>query len=119
VGGPRRGARGEHGQIVNASLCAGDTGEAFQEALEAAILPSPADFAPDLLIISAGFDAHRRDPLANLNLLEDDFLWITRRLMEGAQKRGNGRIVSVLEGGYDLHSLARWVTAHVTALMEG
>ena len=71
------------------------------------------------MIISAGFDGHRRDPLGNLNLVEEDFSWITRRLMEVAQKRCNGRIVSVLEGGYDLQSLARSVTAHVTALMEG
>src|SRR5271157_3628265 len=111
--------RGEHDQIVNAPLRAGDAGEVFQEAMALAILPRVADFAPDLLIISAGFDGHRRDPLGNLNLVEEDFQWITRRLMEVAQKRCNGRIVSVLEGGYDLQSLARSVTAHVTELMEG
>ncbi len=113
------GERGEHDQIVNAPLRAGDTGEVFREAMGDAILPRLADFAPDLLIISAGFDAHRRDPLANLNLVEDDFVWITRKLMELAQKRCNGRLVSVLEGGYDLQSLARSVTAHVATLMEG
>ena len=113
------GERGEHGQIVNAPLRAGDGGEAFQEAMAVAILPRLADFAPDLMIISAGFDGHRRDPLGNLNLVEADFSWITRRLMEVARKRCNGRIVLVLEGGYDLQSLARSVTAHVTALMEG
>ena len=111
--------RGEHDQIVNAPLRAGDAGEVFQEAMALAILPRVADFAPDLLIISAGFDGHRRDPLGNLNLVEEDFQWITRRLIEVAQKRCNGRIVSVLEGGYDLQSLARSVTAHVTELMEG
>ena len=112
------GERGEHDQIVNAPLRAGDTGEEFREAMREAILPRLADFAPDLLVISAGFDAHRRDPLANLNLVEDDFVWITRKLMEVAQKCCNGRIVSVLEGGYDLQSLARSVSAHVATLME-
>ena len=111
--------RGEHDQIVNAPLCAGDTGEVFREAMEVAILPRLADFGPDLVIISAGFDAHRRDPLANLNLVEGDFMWITRRLMEVAQKHCCGRIVSVLEGGYHLQSLALSAAAHVKALMEG
>ncbi len=113
------GERGEHGQIVNAPLRAGDAGEVFREAMAVAILPRLADFVPDLMIISAGFDGHRRDPLGNLNLVERDFSWITRRLMEVAQKCCNGRIVSVLEGGYDLQSLVRSVTAHVAALMEG
>ena len=113
------GERGEHGQIVNAPLRAGDAGDAFREAMEVAILPRIADFAPDLIIISAGFDAHRRDPLGNLNLVEADYAWITRKLMEIAQKRCGGRIVSVLEGGYDLEGLARSVAAHVRTLMEG
>jgi acetoin utilization deacetylase AcuC-like enzyme len=111
--------RGEHDQIVNAPLRPGDTGEVFREAMEVAILPRLADFGPDLMIISAGFDAHRRDPLANLNLVEADYMWITRRLMEVAQKHCRGRIVSVLEGGYHLQSLALSAAAHVKALMEG
>ncbi len=113
------GERGEHDQIVNAPLRAGDGGEAFREAMEVAILPRVEDFAPDLIVISAGFDAHRRDPLGNLNLVEADFVWVTRTLMEIAQRRCGGRIVSVLEGGYDLDALARSVAAHLTALMEG
>ncbi len=113
------GERGEHDQIVNAPLRAGDSGEVFREAMETAILPRVDDFAPDLIIISAGFDAHRRDPLGNLNLVEADFVWATRKLMEIAQRRCAGRIVSVLEGGYDLDGLARSAAAHVTALMEG
>ncbi len=113
------GERGEHDQIVNAPLRAGDGGEAFHEAMEVAILPRVADSAPDLIVISAGFDAHRRDPLGNLNLVEADYAWVTRRLMEIAQRRCGGRIVSVLEGGYDLDALARSVATHVTALMEG
>jgi len=113
------GERGEHDQIVNAPLRAGDTGEVFREAMEVAILPRVVDFAPDLVIVSAGFDAHHRDPLGNLNFVEADFAWITRRLMEIAQKCCAGRMVSVLEGGYDLRALGRSVAAHVTALMEG
>ena len=113
------GDRGEHDQIVNAPLRAGDGGEAFREAMEVGILPRISDLAPDLIVISAGFDAHRRDPLGNLNLVEADYAWVTRRLMEIAQRRCGGRIVSVLEGGYDLDALARSVAAHVTALMEG
>ncbi|MBV9290402.1 MAG: histone deacetylase family protein [Hyphomicrobiales bacterium] len=113
------GERGEHEQIVNAPLRAGDGGEVFREAMETAILHRVGAFAPDLIVVSAGFDAHRRDPLGNINLLEADYAWITRELMEIAQRRCAGRIVSVLEGGYDLEGLARSVAAHVTALMEG
>ena len=111
--------RGDHDQVVNAPLRAGDGGETFREAMEVAILPRIDNFAPDLIIISAGFDAHRRDPLANLNLLEADYAWATQKLMEIADRRCSGRIVSVLEGGYHLDSLARSAAAHVTALMEG
>ena len=111
--------RGEHDQIVNAPLRAGDDGDVFREAMGAAVLPRITDFHPDLIVISAGFDGHRQDPLANLRLLEADYAWITRKLMDIAQKRCEGRIVSVLEGGYDLEALARSVAAHVTALMEG
>jgi acetoin utilization deacetylase AcuC-like enzyme len=113
------GERGEHDQIVNAPLRAGDAGEAFREAMEAVILPQIEAFSPDLIIISAGFDAHRRDPLANLNLVEADYDWATRRLMEIARRKCGERVVSVLEGGYSLEGLARSAAAHVTALMEG
>ena len=78
----------------------------------------PVDFR-QLVIISAGFDAHMRDPLANLNLLEADFAWATRKLMEVADKYAQGRVVSVLEGGYDLQGLAGSAAAHVAALMQG
>ena len=111
--------RGEHDQIVNAPLRAGDAGETFREAMEVAILPRIDNFAPDLIIISAGFDGHRRDPLGNLNLIEADYVWATRKLMEIAQRRCAGRIVSLLEGGYHLDSLARSVAAHVSTLMDG
>jgi acetoin utilization deacetylase AcuC-like enzyme len=109
--------RGEHDTIVNAPLSAGDGGDVFREAFETLILPRLRDFNPDLLIISAGFDAHTRDPLANLNLVEADYAWVTKKLMEIADKSAQGRVVSVLEGGYDLQGLSRSVAAHVAALM--
>jgi len=111
--------RGEHDTVVNAPLRPGDGGQQFRAAFETVILPRLRDFAPELLVISAGFDAHMRDPLANLNLLEADFDWATRKLMEVAQASAGGRVVSVLEGGYDLQGLANSVAAHVTALMHG
>jgi len=111
--------RGEHDTIVNAPLRPGDGGVKFREAFESVILPRLRDFAPDLIVISAGFDAHMRDPLANLNLLESDFQWGTRKLMEVADKYAQGRVVSVLEGGYDLQGLASSAAAHVAALMQG
>jgi acetoin utilization deacetylase AcuC-like enzyme len=109
--------RGEHNTIVNAPLRAGDGGDAFREAFETVILPRVRAFKPDILVISAGFDAHTRDPLANLNLVEADFTWVTKKLMDIADDSAQGRIVSVLEGGYDLQGLSQSAAAHVTALM--
>ena len=111
--------RGEHGTVVNAPLRAGDGGDLFREALETVILPRVEAFGPDLIVISAGFDAHWRDPLANLQLTEADFAWATRKLMDIAERRCGGRIVSLLEGGYDLEGLARSAAAHVKTLMQG
>jgi acetoin utilization deacetylase AcuC-like enzyme len=111
--------RGEHNNIVNAPLRAGDGGSEFREAFETVILPRLRAFKPDLIVISAGFDAHMRDPLANLNFTEEDFGWATRKIMEVADETASGRVVSVLEGGYDLQGLAKSVAAHVTALMHG
>jgi len=110
--------RGEHNTVVNAPLRPGDGGDEFHDAFETVILPRLRDFRPDLIVISAGFDAHMRDPLANLNLLEADFDWATRKLMEVADACAGGRIVSVLEGGYDLEGLANSASAHVAALMQ-
>ena len=112
-----RGETGEHGTIVNAPLAPGAGGAAFREAMEARILPAVKRFRPDLLVVSAGFDAHADDPLAQLNLVEDDFAWVTHRLMDVADAACGGRIVSVLEGGYDLEALALSAAAHVGALM--
>jgi acetoin utilization deacetylase AcuC-like enzyme len=111
--------RGEHNNIVNAPLRPGDGGDEFRQAFETAILPRVRDFQPDFIVISAGFDAHMRDPLANLNLVEADFDWATRKIMEVADARAGGRVVSLLEGGYDLQGLANSVAAHVSALMRG
>jgi acetoin utilization deacetylase AcuC-like enzyme len=108
---------GDHGTIVNAPLRAGDGTEAFREAVETVILPRIDDFAPDLIVISAGFDAHWRDPLASLNLTESDFAWATQKLMNLAERHCGRRIVSVLEGGYDLEGLSRSVAFHLDALM--
>ena len=113
------GERGAHNTVVNAPLRAGDGGGRFREAFETAILPRLTNFGPDLIVISAGFDAHRRDPLANLELVEEDFRWVTQKLMEIADGSAQGRVVSVLEGGYDLQGLSQSVAAHVAALMRG
>jgi acetoin utilization deacetylase AcuC-like enzyme len=108
---------GDYGTIVNAPLNAGDGSEAFRDAVDTVILPRIHDFAPDLIIISAGFDAHWRDPLASLNLTESDFAWATQKLMDLAERHCGRRIVSVLEGGYDLEGLAKSTALHLDALM--
>ena len=110
--------RGEMGNIVNAPLRAGDGGEQFREAFESVILPALRRHAPDLIVVSAGFDAHRADPLANINLVEEDYAWVTRKLLDVARERCGGRLVSLLEGGYDLTALSRSVAVHVQALLE-
>jgi acetoin utilization deacetylase AcuC-like enzyme len=116
---PGTGARDETGagNIFNAPLKAGDDGDEFRAAYEESILPALDDFAPDLLIVSAGFDAHLRDPLAQIRLLEPDYAWITEKLMEAAAKHCGGRLVSTLEGGYDLEALANSTAVHVQTLM--
>ena len=111
--------RGKHNTVVNAPLRAGDDGRQFRAAFDGVILPRLRDFRPDLIVVSAGFDAHMRDPLANLNLVEADFDWVTRQIMAVADQSAQGRVVSVLEGGYDLEALAQSAAAHVTALMRG
>ena len=110
---------GEFDTVVNAPLRPGDGGEVFREAFESRILPRLRDFKPELIIISAGFDAHTRDPLANINLVEADFAWATQKIMDVADGCADGRVVSLLEGGYDLEALANSAAAHVAALMHG
>jgi acetoin utilization deacetylase AcuC-like enzyme len=118
---PGTGAVGEtgDGNIVNAPLSPGSGGELFREAFKSRVLPALDAFRPDLVIVSAGFDAHHRDPLAEINLLEEDFDWATGQLMERAQRFSGGRLVSLLEGGYDLQGLAFSVAAHVGRMMRG
>ncbi|MCX5497427.1 histone deacetylase family protein [Kaistia dalseonensis] len=117
---PGTGAASETGagNIVNAPLPPGADGAAFRDAFETRILPALDRFAPELLIISAGFDAHERDPLGGLDLVEADFAWATDVLMERAERDFAGRIVSVLEGGYDLKALAASTAIHVARLMQ-
>jgi len=106
------------GNIFNAPLRAGDGGEAFKDAYRGRIFPALRNFSPDLILISAGFDAHQADPLANLRLVEADFLWVSEELLEIAHKQCGGRVVSMLEGGYDLSALAKSVGVHVRALIN-
>ncbi len=109
---------GAHGNILNVPLPPGTDGQAFRSAMEAMVLPALEDFAPELVLISAGFDAHAADPLAQMRLVESDFAWATRRLCDVAESHARGRVVSTLEGGYDLPALAASVVAHVGVLME-
>jgi acetoin utilization deacetylase AcuC-like enzyme len=110
--------KGVAGNIFNAPLPPGADGSAFRAAFENLLLPALDRFAPDFIFISAGFDAHRADPLAQLNLDESDFAWATREICAIAAIHAGGRVVSTLEGGYDLDALARSAAAHVRALME-
>ena len=116
---PGTGARDETGvgNICNAPLSPGDDGREFQAAFEARILPALDAFAPDFVLVSAGFDAHLRDPLAQLRLREADFAWVTEQLLATAAKHSGGRLVSTLEGGYDLEALASSAAIHVKTLM--
>ncbi|HXV30320.1 MAG TPA: histone deacetylase family protein [Sinorhizobium sp.] len=119
---PGTGSKEETGvrhNIVNAPLSPNSGSEHFRDAFRTRILPALDDFRPDLILISAGFDAHHRDPLAQLNLVADDFDWATGRLMEVAGKSAGNRIVSLLEGGYDLEGLAESAAMHILRLMRG
>jgi acetoin utilization deacetylase AcuC-like enzyme len=107
------------GNVVNAALPAHSGGAAMREAYEELILPALIAFAPDFLLISAGFDAEYRDPLAELEWHAEDFGWLTGRLLDIAERACEGRIVSLLEGGYDLEGLADGVTSHVGVLQDG
>lgn len=118
---PGTGSASEHGvadNIVNVPLPPGCGSHLFRERMAAELLPKLRAFRPDLLIISAGFDAHRLDPLAGMNLEDDDYRWVTEELMAVADELCAGRIVSVLEGGYSAEGLAGGTAAHVKALMR-
>jgi acetoin utilization deacetylase AcuC-like enzyme len=107
------------GNIFNAPLAPGDGGTELRAAFRDRIMPALQAFSPEMIIVSAGFDAHERDPLASLRMTAADFAWVTRELMASAEKLCDGRLVAVLEGGYDLQGLADSVTAHVGELLKG
>lgn len=109
--------RGEYGNCVNATLPAMAGSPEFRHAMTKIVLPAIDHFKPDLIIISAGFDAHSRDPMAELHLIDDDYVWATRKLGELARTHCGARLVSVLEGGYNLRALASAAAAHVRELM--
>jgi len=116
---PGTGAAGERGvgNIANAPLPPGADGAAFRAAWSGTLLPAVEAFAPELLIVSAGFDAHVADPLAQLRVETADFAWLTGELLAVARRHCGGRLVSLLEGGYDLDALAASAAAHVRALL--
>jgi acetoin utilization deacetylase AcuC-like enzyme len=110
--------RGVAGNVANVPLGAGSGSEEFRTAWADRLLPALDGFAPGLVIVSAGFDAHRRDPLAQLDVETEDFVWLTEELLAIARRHCDGRLVSVLEGGYDLGALAESVATHVATLMR-
>jgi acetoin utilization deacetylase AcuC-like enzyme len=109
--------RGRANNIVNATLDPGAGSHEFRQAWSNTVLPALGSFRPEFILISAGFDAHRRDPLANLNLVEEDYAWVTAQVCAIAKQHCAARVVSTLEGGYDLSALASSAAAHVKALM--
>jgi acetoin utilization deacetylase AcuC-like enzyme len=115
---PGTGADTGNAHIIPTPLPARTAGPAFRAAIEQTWFPQLARFKPELIIISAGFDAHVDDPLGYLELVEDDYVWITRRIRELADEYAQGRIVSALEGGYNLAALGRSAVAHVQEMME-
>lgn len=113
---PYKGADTRSERMVNVPLPAMTDGRGFRAAVESEFAPALEKFKPQMLFVSAGFDAHAQDPLAELRLVRDDYIWITEFIRKVAHKHANGRIVSTLEGGYDLPSLADSATAHVRTL---
>ena len=115
---PGSGLEGRSERMVNLPLAAGSGGEEFRAAVTSAWLPALERFKPELIFISAGFDAHRADALALLRLVESDYAWVTAALRGVAERHARGRIVSLLEGGYDLGALSRSVAAHLEHLVS-
>ena len=109
---------GKHQNILNIPIQANTDGPAFRQKFDEIILPRLDSYKPEILIISAGFDAHYKDPLANLELMTEDYEWITHRLCDIADEHADGRLISSLEGGYNLAALAESVAVHVKVLME-
>jgi acetoin utilization deacetylase AcuC-like enzyme len=115
---PFQGADTVSNHIVNTPLPERSGGDAFRKAVGKKWLPALDAFKPEMIFISAGFDAHRDDPLANLGFVEADYAWVTREIFAVAQRHAQGRIVSTLEGGYDLDALGRSVTEHIRVLAQ-
>ena len=109
---------GKHQNILNIPIQANTDGPAFRQKFDDIILPRLDSYKPEILIISAGFDAHYKDPLANIELMTEDYEWITHRLCDIADEHADGRLISSLEGGYNLAALAESVAVHVKVLME-
>jgi acetoin utilization deacetylase AcuC-like enzyme len=113
---PHCGADSSSDHIINLPLPAGTDGTAYRQAFSARFLPALDAFQPQMVFVSAGFDAHRDEEMASLRLAEPDYTWITEQITAVADKHARGRIVSLLEGGYDLHALGRSVAAHLKVL---
>jgi acetoin utilization deacetylase AcuC-like enzyme len=113
---PERGADSRTERMVNVPLKAGTDGKAFRAAVESEFLPALTQFKPQMVFVSAGFDAHRDDPLAGLELVREDYIWVTKFILDIANKYAKDRVVSVLEGGYNLPALADSADAHIRTL---
>jgi acetoin utilization deacetylase AcuC-like enzyme len=113
---PYSGTQGRSRQMVNVPLAAYSAGEQFRHAVDTFWLPALDEFQPQMVFVSAGFDAHRDDDMASLGLVENDYAWVTRQIMDVAGRHAQGRLVSTLEGGYNLPALARSVRAHILEL---
>jgi len=115
---PFCGAESGNDHVINVPLAARSTGEEFRAAVTEQWLPALESFQPQLILISAGFDAHWEDDMGGLALRENDYFWVTETLKDIAKRHANGRIVSALEGGYALHALGRSVMNHIKSLSE-
>ena len=114
---PDTGVPGKHDNMINIGLAAGTSGEQFRQLVEQQWLPELETFQPELIFISAGFDGHREDDMSDLDLVEEDFAWVTREMKKIADNYAQGRIVSTLEGGYVMSALGRSVASHIDALL--
>lgn len=115
---PNKSFAKDHSNIVNIACPSGVDGHEYRELVQHEWFPKLRSFAPEMIFISAGFDAHYLDPLAEMNLQESDYAWLTEQIVHIADKSAKGRIVSMLEGGYHLGALAKSASAHVRALMR-
>ena len=113
---PFSGAESGNQHIINVPLPAGTSGSTYRQAISEHWLPALDQFQPQLILISAGFDAHREDDMGGFCLVEDDYAWVTEQLKAIAERHAHRRIVSTLEGGYALHALGRSVVAHIKSL---